>query len=66
MFKRNEVRDAVMATVEKRIEVANTNFRAKAKQIASETFKAILEIKRISEERRANALKEAVDSVLKQ
>ena len=64
MFKRNEVRDAVMATVEKRIEIADSNFKTKAKQIASETFQAILAIKKTSEERRAQALKEAVDSVL--
>ncbi len=64
MFKRNEVRDAVMATVEKRIDAANATFRTKAKQIAFETFQAILAIKKTSEERRAQALKEAVDSIL--
>lgn len=65
LFKRNEVRNAVMEQVEARINKAQEKFDGKAKEIATETLQAIQAVTEAGQMRREEALKECVADVLR-
>lgn len=64
MFKNNEVRKAVMAQVDERIENAQSEFNIGSKKITEESVQAIEVIMAGDREKKSNLLKDCVKLVL--